>query len=381
VAVAVRKRKKSKQKRRKAQGLTKVSKKDSEQLTSLYDISKVLTSTLDLKKILSIITERVAKVMKADVCTLRLVMSKHTLVLRAASGLNPKASYLKKDVRIGEGVIGSVAAKRESVVVNDLWEDKRYSSKPFAYRQELRSLVSVPLLQVDKAIGVLSVYSTKKHFYTELDKKILAVFGSQAAIAIDNARLFEKTRSNYLNTMRFFASIIDAKESYTTNHSNRVMKHVLHLAEQLGLTARQKDILRYASLLHDIGKISIDASILAKPGPLTDEEWKQIVKHPVIGSKIIKKIGFLDDLIPVILYHHERYGGGGYPVGAMKGEQIPMEARILAIADAYEAMTSDRPYRKALSEKDAIAELKKCSGTQFDPKLVDMFLSVLKKSQ
>jgi len=360
--------------------LKRLLKRDAKEFASLYEIGRFLTSTFDLKEVLNLITKRVAGVMKADVSTLRLLEGKERLVLRAAYGLNAEAMDLKKDIRIDENyAVVKVAKEARAVIVKDLLKDAKYEHKPFAQSRKLKSLISVPLIEMNNVIGVLSLYSRKGNFYKDADKRMLALFAFQAAVAIENARLFEKTRSNYINTMRFFASIIDVKDSYTADHSNRVMKNVLRLADKMDLSSRQKEVLQYASFLHDIGKLSIDASILAKEGPLSDEDWKQIVKHPVVGSNIIKKIGFLDDLIPVVLHHHERYGGGGYPNGDMKGKEIPLEARILAVADAYEAMTSDRPYRRALSEEDAIKELKSNSGNQFDPRIVELFLDVLKK--
>ncbi len=380
------KRKKQKQVKNKfanlhTKELREILKKDAKEFASLYEIGKSITSTVDLRKILALITEKIAKVMKADVCTLRLLEGKARLVLRSAYGLSKNAVELIKDIRVGEGIVGNVAEKLKPIIIKDLSKGSLYNRESFACPKKLYSLVSVPLVEMDKVIGVFSIYSKKKEFYRNYDKMILSIFASQAAVAIENARLFENTRSNYINTMRFFASIIDAKDSYTTEHSHRVMKNVLRLAERLNLSNRQKEVLRYASILHDIGKVSIDTSILNKPGPLTEEEWKQIVRHPVIGSKIIKRIGFLDDLIPVILHHHEKYGGGGYPDSTLKGSQIPLEARILAIADAYEAMTSDRPYRKALSEEEVMEELKRNAGSQFDPQIVKMFLEILKKSK
>jgi len=361
--------------------LKKVHERDARQFATLYDIGQSLTSTLDLNKALNLITEKVANAMRSDVCILRLLEGKSRLVLKSSYGINNGLHALKKDIRIGECIEGKVAKKNQAIIIKDITQDAAHINKGLTKQKSLMSLLSVPLVEMSKTIGVFSVYSRKKDFYSNDDKRTLALFAYQAIIAIENARLFEKTRSNYINTMRFFASIIDAKDAYTGNHSNRVMRNAIRLAEKLRLTNRQKEILRYASLLHDIGKISIDTSILTKPGPLTDEEWKQIVKHPVVGSTIIKKIGFLDDLIPVVMYHHERYEGGGYPDSDMKGKEIPLEARILAVVDAYEAMTADRPYRKALSKQEAIKELKGCAGTQFDPEIVSIFLDILKRSE
>jgi putative nucleotidyltransferase with HDIG domain len=177
--------------------------------------------------------------------------------------------------------------------------------------------------------------------------------------------------------MKLLASVIDAKDTYTEDHSERVMRSALAIADYLKLSDRQKSVIGYASLLHDIGKIGIDMTVLRKPSPLSREEWLEMKKHPRIGADIIKKAGFMDDLIPAILYHHVSYGGGGYPSTKKRKNDIPIEARVLAVADAYEAMVTDRPYRRGMSNREAAAELKKYSGKQFDPKVVNAFLKYL----
>ena len=362
------------------QELRNILKRDAKEFASLYQIGKYITSTFDLNEILDFITKKVAEIMKADVCTVRLFEGKNRLVLRSSFGLDFKlSSDSKKDIKLGEGILGKVVKGAKPIIIRDLSKEPSFKKSPLYSHKKLKSLIAVPLVEMHNVIGAFSVYSKKENFYRKEDRGILSLFASQATIAIENAKLFEKTRSNYINTMRFFASLIDVKEKYTGDHSTRVMKNVLKLADRLDLTYRQKEILRYASLLHDIGKIAIDSSILTKQGPLTEEEWKQMKTHPLVGAHIIKKIGFLDDLIPVIMHHHERYDGGGYPDGTIKANQIPLEARILSVADSYEAMTSDRPYRKALSEDEAVQELKKNAGTQFDPNIVEVFLEILKK--
>jgi len=237
----------------------------------------------------------------------------------------------------------------------------------------------VPLIKNDKSIGAIACLAKRCAAFSQDDERELILFASQAAVAIENARLFEEIKTNYLNTMKLLASVIDAKDTYTEDHSESVMELALGVARTLHVSEKTRTIVKYASLLHDIGKIEIDISILRKPAPLTREEWSEMRSHPKSGAEIIKKAGFLDDLVPAILYHHVKYSGGGYPVTAKKREAIPIEARILAVADAYEAMTSDRPYRRHLSEEQAIAELKRCSGDQFDPKVVKALIKHLHK--
>ncbi len=196
------------------------------------------------------------------------------------------------------------------------------------------------------------------------------------AIAIDNARLYQDLEATFLGTISALAAAVDAKDPYTYGHSNDVTEYSIAIAEQLLLSDFEIETIRIAATLHDIGKIGIDASILNKPGKLSLEERAIVNRHPAIGVNILESLDFLKDAVPLILFHHERFDGEGYPSGITDGS-IPLGARIIAVADSFNAMTSDRPYRKALSLQQAIEELQNNAGTQFDPTVVEAFLKVL----
>lgn len=351
-----------------------------EELSALYEVGKSITSALDLDEALHLITEKAAHIMKAKVCSLRLLHeSKKELILKASYGLNERYRRVKESIRIGESIAGRVILKCKPYIVNDLLKERRYKCPQFAIRKRCRSLLTVPLIERDNILGVLSVYNPQPYFYKAHHVRLLSMFGSQAAIVIENARLFEQVHINYLNVIKVLTNIIDARDNYTYGHSERVMKHALVIADELRLGGEEKELVGYASFLHDLGKIGIDNEILKKAGKLTKREWKEIRLHPRIGAEIVKEIGFLSKLVPIIYHHHERYAGGGYPDPEKKGKNIPMGARILAVADAFEAMISKRPYRKALSKESAIKELRRCSGTQFDPRVVSAFLKAVQR--
>ncbi|MDD5495500.1 MAG: GAF domain-containing protein [Candidatus Omnitrophica bacterium] len=347
-----------------------------DELTALYEVSKSITSAVNLDKMLSLIVSKVASIMKAEVCMIHLI-NKGDLRLRTSYGITARLAELKNPLPVDHTVVDQVIRTKMPVRVEDLQKHSKNIFFHVARKGRLHSLLIVPLIEKGELIGVLSVMSKRRAAYSISDEKELTLFASQAAVAIENARLFEEVRINYLNTMRLLACVIDAKDTYTEDHSERVMRSALAIADYLSLSAKQRSVIRYASLLHDIGKIGIDMSVLRKPTTLSKEEWRQMKQHPKIGADIIKRAGFLDDLVPAILYHHVKYSGGGYPITKKTKEDLPVEARVLAVADAYEAMVTDRPYRRRMTKDQAIAELKRCSGSQFDPKVVNALLRYL----
>lgn len=350
-----------------------------EEFTAFYEVNKSITSTLKLSRVLDLITKKACQIVKAKGCSLRLLhINRKELVLKAHYGLNKRSHLRKGNIKIGESIAGRVLKENRPYIIKDLFKDPRYKHKFIAQKENLRSMLSVPLVEKGRTFGVLSIYSSIADYFHQDDATLLAMFASQAAISIFNARLYEKARANYLGAIRFLANALDAKDSYTAGHSGRVAGFALDIAQQLRLSELQKDALQYASYLHDLGKVSIDINILRKPSKLNSSEWKTIYTHPQIGAEIIINIEALSNLVPIILHHHARYAGGGYPDKDMKSKRIPIGSRILAVADAYEAMVSRRPYRKAYSQEHALRELKRCSGTQFDPQIINAFIKTQK---
>jgi len=190
----------------------------------------------------------------------------------------------------------------------------------------------------------------------------------------------DKIRQSFFNAMTSLAYALEARDEYTSGHSNRVTVSALAISEQLGVDPIQTETIRLASMVHDIGKIGIKENVLNKPGKLTEEEFRHIKTHPEIGERILQPVVDNQEIISIVRHHHERYDGNGYPDG-LKAEEIPLGARILAVADSYDAMTSQRPYRAALHQNEALDELGKGKGTQFDPQMVDIFISFSSRQQ
>jgi response regulator RpfG family c-di-GMP phosphodiesterase len=242
----------------------------------------------------------------------------------------------------------------------------------------VQSYIVFPLRTPKRTLGVLNLIRVEGSVsFSNIDLEIINVLASQASISIENARLYHSIRDNYLRTVRGFALAVEAKDRYTHGHSEKVMGFTIHLAQKLGLSEQEIDHIKYAGLLHDIGKIGVSEAILNKPGRLTEEEMNEIRKHPDLGARIISDVPFLKALVPLIRHHHEFYNGCGYP-DRIAGDEIPFGARILGVADSFEAMTSNRPYRTAMPKGVAADILVKAQGKQFAPDVVDAFLELLK---
>ncbi len=240
--------------------------------------------------------------------------------------------------------------------------------------------ITSPLMVRSKIIGVITVGSrTTDERYTSDALEVFGDFAAQAAVSIENTKLNERLQDTYLGAIASLAAAIEARDPYTVGHSTRVTQYAVAIADSMGLSGGDVEEVRLAALLHDLGKIGVPDSILNKAGRLTDEQYSAIKMHPVLSMRIIEPLPHLGSIIPIFYHHHERYDGLGY-VDGKAGDDIPLGARILAVADAFEAMTSDRPYRKALSREEATAELARNSGSQFDPEVVRQFIDLLEKN-
>ncbi len=229
-----------------------------------------------------------------------------------------------------------------------------------------------PLMIEGQVFGTLDIHSDAV-LGEEKEGKILYLL-NRSAERMENVALYEGLYENMLSTLKSMAKILDARDPHTSQHSTRVTNFSLAIADVLGLPQDEKDVLYIAASLHDIGKVGIPDSILLKPDKLTDEEFMTIKRHPDIGADILKQLPPMARETEIIRFHHERYDGKGYPMG-IGGLDIPLLSRIITLADSYDAMTSDRPYREGLAVNRAIEEIRRCTGTQFDPELATLFIN------
>jgi putative nucleotidyltransferase with HDIG domain len=356
-----------------------------QRLSSLNNTSKALHSFLELDDLLKSFVEIVANELDANRVSLML-LDKETneLMIEAAVGLDEQ---LVKSVRInvGEGIAGTVVQEGQSVLVKDIESDPRFakSNNDDAYNTSsfisAPILLSVPITYQQKTFGVINVNDKRTGgVFTDDDLNFVANLASQAAVAIMNVQILEDLKNTHFEAITALAEALEAKDSVTRNHSDRMLQFAMQIAGRLELNEGQMEGLRYLAVLHDIGKIGIPEHILLKPGKLTDEEYSVMKQHPHIGAQLVKKISFLTHVAPLIYAHHEQYDGNGYPQG-LSGADIPVESRIVSVLDAFDAMTSDRPYRQSLGIDRAIQELKDFAGRQFDPCVVEEFITVLRE--
>lgn len=349
------------------------------ELETLYQVSEQVSHSLDLRETLKNIAKLAVDITKTNACSLRLLnLETNELDVMACVGVS--TGYMRKgSLKIGEGVGGYVAKEGVAVAIPNLKKDKRVEYTSYLEEEGLMSLVSVPIKSEDgNVVGIISVYRKEEHEFPKETVELLSTFANNVSVAIKNARLFETIKRNYYDTIQSLALALEARDKYTRGHSERVTDFAVRIAEEMGISESEIETLRFAGKLHDIGKIAIPDSILLKKGKLTLSEYADIKAHPVKGTELLEPLEFLKNILPHIKHHHERYDGKGYPEG-LSENSIPVPARILAVADAFDAMTSERPYRNAMPEAQALEELEKNVGSQFDPQVVAAFKNIINK--
>lgn len=357
------------------------------QLNALHAIDNAINSNFDLRAILDVVLREVADQLRADASSI-LFFNKdaHTLDYAAGRGFNSNAIQHTK-LNVGEGYAGRVALDRQTIHIPNLTEagnNRLRQALNFA-EEKIVAYVGAPLIAKGQIVGVLEIFQ-RSPLHPDADWfSFLSVIANQAAIAIENAHLFENLqRANFELTLAYDATIegwsraLDLRDHETEGHTQRVANLTVRLARKLGVSDADILHIRRGALLHDIGKVGIPDGILNKPAPLTEQEWEIMRQHPLYAYKMLRPIKYLRPALDIPRYHHERWDGAGYPEG-LRGDIIPLAARIFAIADVWDALTNDRPYRAAWDKNKALEYIRLESNRHFDPKIADNFLSLILK--
>lgn len=349
-------------------------------LSALSSIDRAISSSFDMMVSFEILVSNVISQLKMDAACV-LLYNTHSQLLEYSTGQGFKTNTIESGVlRLGESLAGKAAVTREMVVVKNLIDSKIPFANVQLAAENFVSYYGVPLVAKGELRGVLEVFSRTQHTPDDDWINFLKALAEQAAIAIDNTEMFENLRrSNMELVMAYNATIegwshaLDLRDKETEGHTLRVTEFTERLVRAFNFPDNQIKYVRWGALLHDIGKMGVPDGILLKPGPLTEEEWVIMRMHPQFAFEMLAPIGYLAQAIDIPYCHHEHWDGTGYPRG-LKGEQIPLAARIFAVVDIWDALSSDRPYRKAWPQEKIFDYIRSISGSHLDPKVVDFSL-------
>jgi putative nucleotidyltransferase with HDIG domain len=344
-------------------------------LEKLVKVTINIESSLDVDEIISTaLIDSIKKLFFYSTGVITMLDTSNELRIRAQYGY--KGRLLDREIP-NDSITGWVLKNNKGLIIKEAEKIKFYNPEIDSLYIKGSAIIA-PIISKGGVIGTICL--SRKEPYTREDLYLLTILATHVGSTIEMARLYEDVQHDYINTVYALAAAVDAKDHYTHGHSTTVMKYSMKIAEAMGMPDDEVETIKYAGLLHDIGKIGISENIINKPGKLTNEEYSIIKMHPQLGANIISKIDSLKKLVPMVLSHHEWFNGAGYPLG-LRGEEIMLGARIISVADAYSTMTSKRPYRDERSTDYAVKEMTKYSGIQFDPKIVTAFIKVLREEE
>ena len=357
-----------------------------DRLSHLYRTGQALQATLDLTHVLERLARDAAVSGRADIAIATIVEEETDDLIVEVSFDRKADSTAQHHRKVEEWYMRRCAATGEVV-------EAEQESLPYEHllgyepkRQGAVVLLCAPIPGRDRSIGVLMVVRpVGKGKFRRGEAKMVEDMANHAAIAVEQATLFAKMRKyadqvegSYDTTLKVLIAALDQKDAATHGHSERVSRLAVTLAREMGIAEDHLVDIERGALLHDVGKIGVPDDVLRKPEDLDEQEWEAMRKHPLLAGLMVSKVEFLEGALPILLYHHERYDGGGYPFG-LEGKNIPIEARIFSVVDTYDAMTSSRPYREALPHIVAMGEIQQHAGSQFDPEVVAAFTRVMER--
>ncbi|MFD1031449.1 HD domain-containing phosphohydrolase [Metaplanococcus flavidus] len=352
-----------------------------QELLKLLEAAKQLNSNLEIEEVFQNILLQMVAMVGAEAGTLWVLEPEGEEIKVVAAYGESADKIVNVRLKKNEGIAGKVIMSGQPVLIRDVqqhpdWSNRVDESSGFV----TKSMITVPLIVKDKVLGSLQLLNKKQSdFFKDEDVSLAVALASQSAMALHNSQMYDELQQMFLSMIRTLAKVLDARDPYTAGHSERVANYSVWIADKLGMAPEEKKELFKAALLHDVGKIGIPDDILRKPDRLTAEEYDSIKLHTVIGADILSNMEpkkAMADVIQTARSHHERLDGSGYPDG-FKGEEISLFARIVGVADTFDAMTTARSYSKGMSYYDGASELIRCKDRLFDSRIVDAFTAVL----
>lgn len=348
-------------------------------LKQLYHIGQELATIDNSEELISKVITSIYKILKYENVNIFLLQDNKLIFKNGYISIKSshESNYIEfPDITLDEGICGWVVLHGEPLIVSNVKEDPRY----IKMCEKINSQMAVPIKLGNKIFGVLNLESYRLDGFTYEDQELMMTITSQLGIVLSNAKYQNDLKKALLQIIMALAKSIETKDNVTGGHCERMERYSLEIGKYLKFNSRRLEKLRRAAILHDVGKVGIPVSILEKPEKLTEEEFKIMQEHPTYGANILREVDFLREVANIVEQHHERVDGQGYPFG-LQGDDIFLEARIIAVVDAYDAMTSDRPYRHGFSSEKAMEELLKYQGKQFDPQIVDIFIKLFIKNE
>ncbi|UCD04852.1 MAG: HD domain-containing protein [candidate division WOR-3 bacterium] len=342
---------------------------------SIQDIDRVMLSSLSYNGVINAIIDKINQTLRPDAVGIY-KYDKQGRKLNVLKTHNLSREFQAKITGDGNELIKSIIENRRTLIIDKFADDEDAGVLPLLRREGFTSYLGTPIVSKGGApIGAMALYLKKPKRYSDNDIDFVKTMGSQIAIALDREQFIDRIHEMNFESVYSLVQAIEMRDPYTRGHSLQVAKLASAIAEAIGFTGRDLELVKFAGLLHDVGKIAVPECILQKPSFLTSDEWKVIQLHPRQSATIIDPIKGLRQIRDWVLYHHERWDGRGYPKN-IRGDRIPIQSRILSVCDTFSAMTEDRPYRKRLSDEEARTEIRKVSGSQLDPKIANIFLDL-----
>lgn len=342
---------------------------------SLQDIDRVMISSISYNGVINAIIDKLNQTIQPDAVGIY-TYDKQGRKLNVLKAHNLSDDFQKKVTADSNDFIKSVVESKKTLVIDRFADDEDAGFLPLLKTAGFTGYIGTPIVSKGGAsIGAMALYLRKPRKYSKEDIDFIKTISSQVGIALDREQFIDRIHEMNFESVYSLVQAIEMRDPYTRGHSLQVAKLAAAIAEALGILGNDLELVKFAGLLHDVGKIAVPESILQKPSYLTNDEWKIIQLHPKQSVLIIEPIKGLRQIRDWVLYHHERWDGRGYPKN-IKGDRIPIQSRILSVCDTYSAMTEDRPYRKRLSDQEARNEIRKVAGSQLDPTISSIFLDL-----